>query len=93
MIIDGTLKTERIALWVASNEKDRLEQAANLQGLSLSKFMLNASRAAADLVLGDQTRFVLPKKQMAALNAALDAPPREMPRLKAMIARPSVFRK
>lgn len=93
MIIDGALKTERIALWVASNEKDRLEQAANLQGLSLSKFMLNASRAAADLVLGDPTRFVLPKKQMAALNAALDAPPREMSRLKALIAQPSVFRK
>ena len=93
MIMDVALKTECIALWVAGNEKDRLMQAADLQGLSLSTFMLNASRTAADLALGNQTRFVLPKKQMIALNAALDAPPRTIPQLKALFARPSLFRK
>lgn len=88
-----TSKAERIALRVVNDDKNRLEQAAKLQHQSLTEFVLNASRAAADLVLGDQTRFVLPKKQMAALNAALDAPPRAVPQLKALFSRPSVFKK
>lgn len=88
-----TSKAERIALRIVNDDKKRLEQAATLQHQSLTEFVLNASRVAADLVLGDQTRFVLPKKQMAALNAALDAPPREIPQLKALFARSNVFKK
>lgn len=88
-----TSKAERIALRIVNDDKKRLEQAATLQHQSLTEFVLNASRVAADLVLGDQTRFVLPKQKMAALNAALDAPPREIPQLKALFARSSVFKK
>ncbi len=88
-----TSKAERIALRVVSDDKERLEQAAKLQHQSLTEFVLSASRVAADLVLGDQTRFVLPKKQMTALHAALDAPPRAIPQLKALFARPNVFKK
>lgn len=88
-----TSKAERIALRVVNDDKKRLEQAAKLQHQSLTEFVLNASRVAADLVLGDQTRFVLPKKQMAALNASLDAPPRAIPQLKALFARPNAFKK
>lgn len=88
-----TSKAERIALRVVDDDKKRLEQAAKLQNQSLTEFVLSASREAADIVLGDQTRFVLSKQQMAALNAALDAPPREIPQLKALFARSSVFKK
>ena len=86
-------KAERIALRIAGEEKVRLEQAAKLQHQTLSEFMLSASREAADLALGDQTRFVLSKKQMAVLNAALDAPPHVIPQLKSLFARASVFKK
>lgn len=88
-----TSKAERIAVRIVNDDKKRLEQAAKLQHQSLTEFVLNASRAAADLVLGDQTRFILPKKQMTALNAALDAPPRAIPQLKALFARPNIFKK
>ncbi len=90
--MSNAAKAERIALRVVSAEKDRLEQAAKLQHKTLTEFMLSASREAAENVLGDQTRFVLPKKQMAALVAALDSSPRNIPQLKALFARPSVFK-
>ncbi len=90
--MSNAAKAERIALRVISTEKDRLEQAAKLQHKTLTEFMLSASREAAENVLGDQTRFVLPKKQMAALVAALDSAPRDIPQLKALFARPSIFK-
>ena len=40
---------------------------------------------------GDQTRFTLSAAQMKALNKALDAPARELPGLKRLFAKPSVF--
>lgn len=85
-------KAERIALRVASIEKARLEKAAQLQHLTLSEFMLSASRQAAEAVLGDQTRFILPAKDMKALEKALDAAPRSIPKLKALFARQSVLK-
>lgn len=88
----ATSKAERIALRVAAVDKDRLEQAARLQHKTLTEFVLAASREAAEVILGDQTRFVLPHAQMQALMAALDAPPRDIPQLKALFSRPSVFK-
>jgi uncharacterized protein (DUF1778 family) len=89
----ATSKTKHIALRVAHQEKRRLEQAAKLQHRSLTEFVLSASREAADAVLGGQTRLVLPKEKIAVLNAALYRPPRAIPKLKALFARPSVFKK
>lgn len=56
-----------------------------------SAFVLSASRDAAARVLGDQTRFMLTATQMSALNKALDVPARELPGLKRLFAKPSVF--
>ena len=89
----NTTRAERIALRVVAAEKTRLEQAAKLQHKSLTEFVLSASREAAEAVLGDQTRFVLPALQMKALHAALDSPPRSIAKLKQLFARPSVFRR
>jgi len=92
-VMVSTLRNLRVTIQVKAQEKTIPLQAADLQGVSLSKFMLSASLTAANHVLGTPTRFALTKKQIAALNAALDAPPRELPQIKALFARPRVFKK
>jgi uncharacterized protein (DUF1778 family) len=89
--MNASTRAERIEIRATAEIKSSIEQAALLQNQTLSSFMLSASRDAAARVLGDQTRFVLPAAQMKALNAALDAPAREIKALKKLLAKPSVF--
>ena len=89
--MNASIRVERIEIRATAELKIALEQAARLQDQSLSAFVLSASRDAAARVLGDQTRFMLTTTQMSALNKALDAPARELPSLKRLFAKPSVF--
>lgn len=89
--MNASTRAERIEIRTTAELKAALEKAAQLQDQSLSAFVLNASRDAATRVLGDQTRFTLTERQMKALNQALDAPARELPALKRLFAKPSVF--
>jgi uncharacterized protein (DUF1778 family) len=45
----------------------------------------------AEETLADRTRFVLNAEQWEAFLAALDAPPRDLPRLERLFREPSVF--
>jgi len=83
--------TTRINLRVAPTTKKLLKSAAKLRKNSLTDFVLNSSTTAAENILADQTRFVLPPDKWAAFNAALDAPPKELPALKRLFEKPSVF--
>ncbi len=89
--MNASTRAERIEIRATAELKAALEKAAQLQDQTLSAFVLNASRDAAARVLGDQTRFTLTEPQMKALNQALDAPARELPGLKRLFAKPSVF--
>ena len=89
--MNASTRAERIEIRATAELKIVLEQAARLQDQSLSAFVLSASRDAAARVLGDQTRFMLTPTQMSALNKALDAPARELPGLKRLFDKPSVF--
>ena len=89
--MNASTRAERIEIRATAELKIALEQAARLQDQSLSAFVLSASRDAAARVLDDQTRFMLTTTQMSALNKALDAPARELPGLKRLFAKPSVF--
>jgi uncharacterized protein (DUF1778 family) len=62
-----------------------------LRKSSLSGFIIKSSREAAEAVLAEQTRFVLPKERWLAFNAALDAPAKEIPALRLLLTEPSVF--
>ena len=71
--------------------KVTLVQAAKLQHQKLTEFMLNSSRAAAEMVLADRTRFVLSPDNWAEFNAALDGPPRKIPALRKLFAKNPVL--
>ncbi len=89
--MNASTRAERIEIRATLELKANLEKAAQLQDQTLSAFVLNASRDAASRVLGDQTKFLLSAKQMAAFHKALDAPARDLPGLKRLFAKPSVF--
>lgn len=84
-------KVERLALRIAAEDKARLERAAALQRRSVSDFVLSSSREAAELVLGEQTRFQLPPARYRAFQKALDAPARNLTGLKKLFSRRSVL--
>ncbi len=84
-------KTVRIDLRATDEDKQTLTQAAQLRKVSLTDFILNASRVAAEQVLSEPKRWVLTIAQMKNLNQALDAEPSDIPRLRELFQRPSPF--
>ena len=84
-------KSERLAIRIAAADKVKLERAAALQRRSVSEFVLATSREAAEHVLGEQTRFLLPPARHRAFLAALDAPARNIPELKRLFSRRGVL--
>lgn len=81
----------RIDLRVNQAQKALLELAATSQGKNLSEFVINASTEAAQLALADQNRFVLPEAVMNEFLASLEAEPRGLSAVKALLSRESVF--
>jgi uncharacterized protein (DUF1778 family) len=53
--------------------------------------MIEHAFNAAQQVLADQANFYLSPKKWAEFCAALDAPPKELPRLRKLLTEPSLF--
>ena len=85
-------KDSRIDLRVNLAQKALLERAAASQGKKLSDFVISASTEAAQLALADQNRFILPEEQMDQFLASLEEEPRDIPALRELFARKSVFK-
>jgi uncharacterized protein (DUF1778 family) len=83
--------TKHLNLRIAPTAKKMLETAAKIRKYNLTDFILKASQDAAEDAIAEQTRFVLPEKQWAAFNAALDAPPKAIPVLKRLFEKQTVF--
>jgi len=82
----------RINLRVDARVKAMLMRAARAQRLKLTEFMVKSSQAAAETALIERTRFVLPPDKWRQFNAALDAPPRQVPALKKIFTEAPVFK-
>lgn len=84
-------KDARIDLRVNLAQKALLEQAAASQGKKLSDFVISSSTEAAQMALADQNRFFLPEDQMKKFLESLEDEPVEIPALRELFARKSVF--
>jgi uncharacterized protein (DUF1778 family) len=84
-------RSEKLDLRLTVEAKRTLNAAAAASRRSVSEFVLESALARAEETLPDRRRFVLGEKQWAAFLAALDAPPKPMPRLKRLLEEPSVF--
>jgi len=86
-----TTRSEKLDLRLTPNAKRALQAAAAASHRSVSEFVLESALARADEALADRRTFGLDAAQWKAFVAALDAPPRPLPRLKRLLKQPGFF--
>lgn len=84
-------RTEKLDLRLTPEAKRTLQTAAAASRRSVSEFVLESALARAEEVLPDRRHFTLDAEQWAAFQAALEAPPRDLPRMRRLLNEPSVF--
>ena len=86
-----TTRSEKLDLRLTKNAKRALRAAAAASHRSVSEFVLESALARADEARADRRTFGLNAAQWKALVAALDAPPRPLPRLERLLKEPGFF--
>ena len=84
-------RSEKLDLRLTPDAKRALQVAAAVAHRSVSEFVLESALARADEALADRRTFSLDASQWKAFTAALDAPPRPLPRLKRLLKEPGFF--
>jgi uncharacterized protein (DUF1778 family) len=86
-----TTRSENLDLRLTPEAKAALQAAAAASNRSVSEFVLESALARADEALADRRRFGLNATQGKEFMAALDAPPRHLPRLERLLKEPGFF--
>jgi uncharacterized protein (DUF1778 family) len=86
-----TTRTEKLDLRLTPEAKRTLAAAAQAERRSLSDFVLESALGRAAEALADRRVFQLEPEKWQAFIAALDAPPRDMPRLRKLLNEPGIF--
>ena len=86
-----TTRSEKLDLRLTPGAKKALQAAAAASNRSVSEFVLESALARADEALADRRRFGLNTAQWKKFLAALDAPPRPLPRLERLLKEPGFF--
>ena len=84
-------RSERVDLRMTQAAKRTLQHAAAVSNKTLTEFLLDSGLTAAADALSDRRVFLLDEAQWDAFHAALDAPPRDNPALRALLARKPVW--
>lgn len=84
-------RTEKLDLRVSVEAKQRIAEAASAVDQSVSEFVLASALARAEETLPDRRHFGLTAEKWVEFLEALDAPPRDHPRLRRLLTEPSVF--
>jgi len=86
-----TTRSEKLDLRLTRDAKRALQAAAAVVHRSVSEFVLESALARADEALADRRTFGLNPTQWKAFMAALDAPPRHLPRMERLLKGPGFF--
>lgn len=89
----ATPKVEQLNIRTSVAQKAKLAEAARLQNMNVSQFVLSKSLDAADEIIADQRLIHVSKEEYDWLIAKLEEPPRDIPALKELLSQPSVFEK
>lgn len=84
-------RTEKLDLRLSLEAKQKLQAAAAVDHRSVSEFVLHSALVHAEETLAEQRSIVLNAEQWAEFQAALDAPPRDLPRMRRLLTEPSIF--
>jgi uncharacterized protein (DUF1778 family) len=85
------LRDNKVQLRMRPLQKQVISRAAELKQTTLTNFMLEHAFEAAQNILADQAHFYLSPEKWKEFVAALDAPPRKLPKLHKLLTEPSVF--
>ena len=88
---DTPLRDTKVQLRMRPLQKEVIARAANLKQTTLTNFMVEQAFQAAQQILADQVHFYLSDEKWDEFCAALDAPPKDLPWLRKLLARPGVF--
>jgi uncharacterized protein (DUF1778 family) len=88
---EPSTRSAKLDLRLTPEAKRKLQTAAESAGRTVSEFVLESALVRADETLADRTRFGLDADQWRAFLEALDASPRDLPRLGRLLHEPSVF--
>ena len=86
-----TQKAEQLNIRASAAQKAKLAEAARLQNMNVSQFVLNKSLDAAEEVIADQRLIRVSKEEFAWVMAKLEEAPRDIPELRELFSTPSVF--
>lgn len=86
-----SLRSAKLDLRLSPEAKVRLQAAAQAANRSVSEFVLESALQCASETLASRTRFGLDAKQWQEFLDALDAPPRELPRLRKLLQESGPF--
>jgi len=84
-------RTEKLDLRLSSSAKQTLQAAAKAARKSVSAFVIDTALIEAEERLADRRMFPLDAKRWEAFIAALDAPPRDLPRLRRLLRNKSIL--
>jgi uncharacterized protein (DUF1778 family) len=83
--------TTKLDLRLSPEAKQTLNAAARATHRSVSQFVLESALSRAEEALAERRRFALNAEQWAAFMQVLDAPPRDIPRLRRLFAEQGAF--
>ena len=86
-----TTRSEKLDLRITPDAKRALQAAALASHRSVSEFVLESALERAGEALANRRTFGLNVTQWKAFMAALDAPPRPLPRLERLLVSPGFF--
>ncbi|NEV62866.1 DUF1778 domain-containing protein [Thiorhodococcus minor] len=84
-------RSSKLDLRLTPEAKARLSAAARERHQSVSQFVLSSALERADETLADRQHFRLDAERWSAFMAALDSPPRALPRLERLLREPTSF--
>ena len=84
-------RTEKLDVRVSPSAKAKLQAAASASHRTMSDFVMESALSRAEETLADRRVFALSAEKWAEFQAALDAPTRPLPRLKALLEEPGFF--
>lgn len=84
-------RSEKLDVRVSPAAKAKLQAAASATHRSMSDFVMESALSRAEATLAERRVFGLDAEKWTAFQAALDAPPRPLPRLQALLEEPGFF--
>lgn len=86
-----TTRSEKLDLRLTPEAKRILTAAAAAERRSVSDYVLDSALGRAEETLADRSRFGLDAERWQAFMEALDAPVRDMPRMRKLLNEPGIF--